>query len=178
MSRQEYHLHFQLQANKPSLKVADSERVVLHNCFIKCLRRKIDISEMSEDSSITAWAYSQLGAKGTPMLVNSLSALRNVGLHSRLRGSTWLQVLFQVLLLYELSFKILPFLGKKRLNAQMSPVCHPMSCSLQAPLPGAELDLTAGCLNLPMVMCVKRETNCTYNSVLLFRFSAEYQESC
>lgn len=34
--RESFFIHFQLQANKPSLKVADSERVVLHNCFIKC----------------------------------------------------------------------------------------------------------------------------------------------
>lgn len=79
MSRQEYHLHFQLQANKPSLKVADSERVVLPNCFIKCLRRKIDISEMSEDSSITAWAYSQLGAKGTPYACEQLVCSEKCG---------------------------------------------------------------------------------------------------
>lgn len=57
MSRKEYHLHFQLQANKPPLKVADSEGVVLCNCFIKCLWRKTDILGMSKDSSISAWAY-------------------------------------------------------------------------------------------------------------------------
>lgn len=80
MSRKEYYLHFQLQANKPSLKVANSEGVVLCNCFIKCLWRKTDILGMSEDSSISAWTYAQLGAEGTPRLVNSLSAPRNVEL--------------------------------------------------------------------------------------------------
>ena len=53
-----------------------------------------------------------LGTEAVPGLVTSSSGLTSTGLQSGLRGRRQLQVIFQVLALYELSFRFLSFLGK------------------------------------------------------------------
>lgn len=111
--------------DKPSLEVANSKGVVLRNGFIKRLRRKTQTHPKDQlrppllmpgcmHPASHVQAALALGAEAISGLVISSSGLMSTGLQSELRGGRQLHVIFQVLALYELSFRFLSFFWKTR----------------------------------------------------------------